>query len=515
MRLGDILGLCLSGLARQKLRTVLTTLGVIFATFVLVLSVSVGQGVQDTITRESRRHGRLRTIDVWPAWRAKADDLPAEVLQVKGDMSEERRGRLRRAIFANWPRNRDGPSVPLDPPRLKALAALPHVESVIPEVRVHGWLLLDGKAEPGDCAGASPESRPVRERLIAGNPLASAEERAALVSEYLLYRWGLADDADLGRVIGRTLRIELRGGRVGPGLRLHVVRPGNAPPSRDEERALEGLSQRLPAALGKLDLTPQERELLRPLLSPAAPEPAGEETVALGLTVKGVVRLPTEEDWKAGGEWMNPDADVILPQQTAEGLFLRWQDRAGASFPRATVTMDREANVQGATRAIQEMGLETHAALEFIERERFQYLLIFCGMALVAVVALLVAALGIINTMLMAVLERTREIGVMKAVGARDRHIEAMFLVQGTLTGLVGGGLGVLLGWAVSWPGDAWVRSMVAREMKIDLTGSIFVFPPWLTLGCLAFACVVTTAAAVYPARRAARVNPVAALRQE
>jgi len=516
VRLADILALSLSTLTQQKLRTVLTTLGVVFGTFVLVLSVSVGQGVQETITRESRRHGRLRTIDVWPAWSVKADDVPAEALQVKGDMSEERRGRLRRAVVANWSRIQGGPPAPLDRPRLEALSALPHVEAVVPDVQVQGWLLLGGKAELGNWAGASPESKPVRERLIAGDPLASADERAAVVSEYLLYRWGLADDADLGRAIGRTLRVELRSGRAEPGLRLQVVRPGSASLSHNDEQVLRRLENRLPAALEKLDLTPQERDLLRPLLSPqAAPEQADEVTVALDLTIKGVMRLPTEEDWKASWGRMNADADVILPQKTAEELFLRGPGRAERSFPFATVMIDREENVKEAARAIQEMGLEAHAAIDFIERERFQYLLIFCSMAVVAAVALLVAALGIINTMLMTVLERTREIGVMKAVGARDRHIQAIFLVEGMLIGLVGGGLGVLLGWAVSFPGDAWVRSMVSREMKVDLQESIFVFPPWLTLGCLAFACVVTTVAAVYPARRAARVNPVVALRQE
>jgi putative ABC transport system permease protein len=386
---------------------------------------------------------------------------------------------------------------------------------VVPAVQARGWLLLDGKAEPGDWAGAPPESQAIRERLIAGHPLAVADERAALVSEYLLYRWGLADDADLDRTIGRTLRVEVRFGRVESGLHLYVARPGNAPLSRPQERALERLGKRLPAALDKLDLTSQERDLLRPLLSPPdAPGPADEVTAALDLTIKGVVRLPTQEDWKTG--WGRTiDADAILPQKTAEELFLRAQGQAEGNFSQATVTIEREKDVKEAARAIRDMGLEARAPIDFIERERFQYLLIFCGMAVVAAVALLVAALGIINTMLMTVLERTREIGVMKAVGARDRHIQAMFLTEGLLIGLVGGGLGVLLGWAVSFPGDAWVRSMVSREMKIDLQQSIFVFPPWLTLGCLAFACAVTTAAAVYPARRAARINPVAALRQE
>ena len=130
-------------------------------------------------------------------------------------------------------------------------------------------------------------------------------------------------------------------------------------------------------------------------------------------------------------------------------------------------------------------------------------------------VALAVAALGIANTMLMGVLERVREIGVMKAVGARDGTIQMIFLVEGALIGLVGGVVGVLLARVLAGPGDAWMRSILERNTSIKLEESVFVFPVWLVLGAPAFACLMTTLAAVFPARRAARVDPVAALRHE
>jgi putative ABC transport system permease protein len=143
------------------------------------------------------------------------------------------------------------------------------------------------------------------------------------------------------------------------------------------------------------------------------------------------------------------------------------------------------------------------------------YTMIFGAMTSIAVIALLVAALGIANTMLMSVLERTREIGIMKAVGAGNGHLQLMFLVEGAIIGIVGGGLGLLLAWGSSYPADAWVRSMVSRDLKVELNEAIFVFPLWVTLAAPLFAALVTTLAAVYPARRAARVDPVAALRHE
>lgn len=83
--------------------------------------------------------------------------------------------------------------------------------------------------------------------------------------------------------------------------------------------------------------------------------------------------------------------------------------------------------------------------VEQIEREQFTYKLVFGGTTCVAAVALLVAALGITNTLLMSVLKRTREIGILKAVGARDRHILSIFLVEGALIGVTGGLMGLAL----------------------------------------------------------------------
>jgi putative ABC transport system permease protein len=83
------------------------------------------------------------------------------------------------------------------------------------------------------------------------------------------------------------------------------------------------------------------------------------------------------------------------------------------------------------------------------------------------------------------------------------------------LIGLIGGGLGVLAAWGASFPGDAYVRGMVSRDLKIELTESIFAFPYWLPLIVLAFAVTMTTLAALFPARRVARIDPVKALRHE
>ncbi len=146
---------------------------------------------------------------------------------------------------------------------------------------------------------------------------------------------------------------------------------------------------------------------------------------------------------------------------------------------------------------------------------RMNVLLVSVATAFVAIIALVVAAIGITNTMIMSVLERMREIGIMKALGARDGHIRLIFVVEGVLMGLVGGGLGLLLAWLASFPGDWYARSVMEPQTRMPVKETLFAFPLWLVAGVPALVCLITTLAAWYPASRAARVNPVASLRHE
>jgi putative ABC transport system permease protein len=90
-----------------------------------------------------------------------------------------------------------------------------------------------------------------------------------------------------------------------------------------------------------------------------------------------------------------------------------------------------------------------------------------------------------------------------------------IFLLEGALIGGVGGSLGILCAWLASFAGDSTARRLLSQQNDMSLRGTLFVFPFWLTLGIPLFACLVTTLAAVYPARRASQVDPIAALRQE
>jgi putative ABC transport system permease protein len=512
VRYADILGLALAALWQQKTRTLLTTLGVVFGSLVLAASLSIGHGVQETIERESHRSDFLRRVEVRAQWRGRETDIPADELQVKGEMSDDRRERIRKALLDRRLRfNPDGPQVKLTRDLLRSLAQIEHVEAVMPTVRMYGWAVFGGRSQATEMVSAKPDNGSLWRRVLAGRCFAGPDERSALVSEFLLYQLGVADDSALIDVVGKKLRLEFRVERQGAGLTLYLTKSGGGEATREETSALDKVKKQLPEALDKFALAAPEKDALRRALRERPPRTA--DVYATELTIAGVLRQPTAEDQKAW--WDMVHADVVLPLYTAEDLFFRAPAPNERGVDTATLFVDREQNVKEVIQRVLDTGLDGFGRMDYIERERLTYLLIFGGMTCVAGVALLVAALGIANTMLMSVLERTREVGIMKAVGAGDGHVQLVFLLEGAIIGLLGGGVGLLLAWAASIPGDRWVRSIVMRDMKIELKEALFIFPPWLLAVVMLFAVIVTTLAAVYPARRAAKVNPVTALRHE
>jgi putative ABC transport system permease protein len=517
VRFADIFKFSLAALLQQKVRTALTILGVIIGTVVLVLSLSVGAGVQEVIHRQFGKHDRLRKVEVWADWPSLETNIPKKDLVVRGTMSDAKRKRIRAALVRRWHQAHvQGPQVALTQKRVRKLARLDHVASVVPYVRQYGRVIFRGKAEPVVTLGAATKESQHRKRLVAGSYFTSADARAVLINEVLLFVWGIRDDAEVQGVVGKKVRLEYNSERPAPNLLLALLNPDEHKVSLADEKVLQRVARQLPAALDHLELAPAEKKWLRRLVrKPDRSRPRRPSHVAVELTIAGVVRNPDSQPGANPWEYPVFDNEIILPLKTSEDLFFRLRPPFLNSFDRVTVTVDSEEHVKEVAGRIEAMGLRPFALLEVLDRVRFNVVLISLAMAVVAIVALLVAALGIINTMLMTVLERTHEIGVMKAVGARDSHIQYIFLVEGAVIGVIGGGIGLLFSWIFSFPVDAVIQSLVENQTHTLLGESIFVFPLWLVLGVPVFDAVVTTLAAVLPARRAARVNPIAALRHE
>ena len=133
---------------------------------------------------------------------------------------------------------------------------------------------------------------------------------------------------------------------------------------------------------------------------------------------------------------------------------------------------------------------------------------------LIGGIALLVATIGIANTMVMAIYERTREIGILKAMGASRGEIRQMFMMEAGFIGLIGGVIGLLLGWLIGLGLNQAIH-IYSRYRELPVHGDFFVVTLTLALGVILFATFIGLVAGLLPAQRAAKLDPLQALRHE
>jgi len=174
---------------------------------------------------------------------------------------------------------------------------------------------------------------------------------------------------------------------------------------------------------------------------------------------------------------------------------------------------DREA-VTGVQEAIEAAGFGVFSFVSILEGINRVFVIVQLVLGAVGAVALAVAAIGIANTMTMAIYERTREIGIMKAVGATNRDVLQIFLSEAGAIGCIGGGIGVAGGVVIGWVIDFVVRTQMQASGTAD-PPHIVATPLWLMAFALAFSVVIGLVSGIYPALRAASMKPLRALRSE
>ena len=177
----------------------------------------------------------------------------------------------------------------------------------------------------------------------------------------------------------------------------------------------------------------------------------------------------------------------------------------------------RAADVSGARALVKRAraeGFEVQSIDAILDVANRIFSMVTIMLALVGGIALFVACIGIVNTMIMAIYERTREIGTLKAMGASKSDIRQMFMIEAGLIGLLGGAMGVILSFLL---GRGLNRAAIwyATSRDLPLPDKLFVLTPVLALQALGFAFLIGMLAGLYPANRAAKLDPLSALRQE
>jgi putative ABC transport system permease protein len=213
-----------------------------------------------------------------------------------------------------------------------------------------------------------------------------------------------------------------------------------------------------------------------------------------------------------------PDRDVQAISQWVTGTRI---NRNKDGYNRVIVRATDSKQVEAIQETIKGMGFMASSTKDEIRETNRFFLVLQTILGGIGAIALLVAALGIVNTLSMAILERTREIGLMKALGARNRDVMVIFLGEAASIGFLGGVVGASLGWALSSAADVVIRGLMQQSSNggggfFGPGDSTVVYTPlWLPIFAVVFATLIGLISGVYPALRAATLDPLRALKYE
>jgi ABC-type lipoprotein release transport system permease subunit len=485
MKIGDLTELATQNLREAILRNSLTTVGIAVGVASLVAMLSLGVGLQELINRRLERNGLFDTVLVRPRTTFNATGQirrNRDLGSYRADNSPKR-DQDDRGQADTRPDLNNIVSRPLDKDSRRELAQLPHVLEVYPEFRFTGDLRF-GESGHLTQVTSLPQSASTSDGLegMQGHFFSSSDAH-----EVILQADAAADLADSqhlqpGDMLGKDLILRYAGREPLP------ANSGSRDRGTSPDDALTGFS------------IISSRITLRVVGIVDA------ETVASGANAFGrsgaYVPLAVAEEL---GVVQGNDMGEVVRESALGGN--------GLHYSNLTVRVEKPADVPAVEESVRQMGYAPFSLLDLTRNLRRLFAILDMLLGIFGSLALAVASLGIINTLVMAILERRREIGVLKALGASDKDVRQLFFAEAGVMGLLGGAGGVFLGWGIGRLIQLGT-SYYLRQQQIPAE-NIWSVPIWLVAAAIAFSLLVSLGAGLYPASRAARLDPVEALRYE
>ena len=454
MKTRDLSELAVRNLREAVLRNSLTTLGVAVGVASLVAMLSLGVGLQTLASQRLTRSGLFDAVFV--------------------TSQRNFRGPRRSPPSDSAPKQS---SRALDEDVRQQLSKISNVTEVYPQIRFVTDVRYTGKSESTSVLGLPDSSR----SSGAFDGMTGAFFSSPTAQEAIL-------QIEFAKVL-----TDQPPSLVGKDLILRYAERASLPKNADDEDLLDSMM-----GSGKpsgISIVPRETK----------------------LRIVGVI----EADPSAGIGGFG-GARVYLPLMTAEQLHVAQPDdlqafvsgnSAKPTYMALTVRVRSPKDVPQVEAAIKQLGFGTFSLLDATKGLRLVFTVFDLFLLLFGSLALTIASLGIINTLVMAVLERRREIGILKALGATDRDVRSLFFAEAGAIGLFGGSIGLALGWligqALNWGTTIYLHTQDLPGVKITHV------PWWMALLAIGFAILVSLVSGLYPASRAARLNPVEALRYE
>lgn len=461
MKFPDLLIMSMNNLRRRKLRTVLTVLGVIIGTAAIVVMVSLGIGLNEMTMEQIASWGSLTTIEVYS--QSSGGGMQMMGAAMSSQNSESEPNYITDKVIDNFKR-------------------IPHVTGVSPVLNMNVVM------RQGAYISTYVQLKGVSQSYL--EQLELAEGR-------------LPQPGELGLVFGNGVIRDFTNAKTGKG----YWDTGEMP-----------------------DVDPMGKPMFVIFDMDAYYQSQGSGSSSDGTPVKPPKKYMIETTGMlAGGEngysnyswYVFTDIDGLkaqLKKVFKKGTPIPGQPTNKKGKPlnelvynSAEVFVDDMENVTQVQEQLAAMGYQVNSQMDFLESSRQQSNMVQAVLGGIGAVSLFVAAIGIANTMMMSIYERTKEIGVMKVLGCDMGNIRNMFLIESGFIGFMGGTIGVALSYGVS----AVVNRFVNMSQSMGLSGDLSRIPPWLSMAAIGFAVFVGMAAGFMPAVRAMKLSPLAAIRNE
>jgi len=456
MKFYDVADLAIRNLRESVFRNSLTTMGVSVGVASLVAMLSLGIGLQQLASRRLQKSGLFDTV----------------VATSRRDLRNFREQR------EDGPPPAESPS--LDEPARKKIEQIPGVVEAYPDIRFVTEVRFDGKPHL---------------TMVAGIPFSAKNNNDAFDGMQGNF---FSSDAGPEVILQKSFAEELLGITPKPG----------ADNTSIAELAKSLLGRELTMRYAERTSSPSSSSL-------GQSDRAAYSVVSRQQALKIVGLTDLDPDSMRG----TARARVFLPLKLAQDLHVmqsNLRDTSASDSPSYTslsVRVENPNQVPAVEDAIKKMGFSAFSLVDATRSMRQFFAVLDGFLAIFGSLALAVASIGIVNTLVMAILERRREIGIMKALGASDADVRGLFFAEAGAMGLVGGAVGVTLGWAIGRLINFGTNIYLERQHFPP--AQIWSVPLWLVLSAITFSIVVSLLSGLYPASRAARLDPVQALRYE
>ncbi len=467
MRLTDLLRISITNLRRRKLRTFLTVLGVIIGTASIVTMISLGLGLQKSMLDEVEASGGLTSVSV-------TGKSAGETYIYYGPSEEEGEKYLTDEALDQL----------MDLDHVTSANPLYEITGIFKKGNYEGYIPIIASTRAGLMTkklplkeGELPEVGANRLNFVYGNTLLTNFYEKGSDRGY--YETGTLPDIDLGK---DTMFL--------------VLDTDSYWASQDNTGSGSGDGESV-----SISQTPAQ---------------AKKYPVQASGLVAGEV-----EDYSMNGYYAYCDLDslkkVLKKEFTGKTIPGQPTTKSGKPYKdfcysSATLEVDDIEHVEAVVAAVRELGYNASTNQEYLDSMQKQFFIIQAVLGGIGAVSLFVAAIGIANTMMMAIYERTKEIGVMKVLGCSLKTIRRMFLLEAAGIGFFGGLIGSILSFILS----VMINTLAASGgASLGIAGDISYIPPWLVLVAMGFSMVVGIVAGILPASRGMKLSPLAAIRGE